>query len=428
MKVGKDKNPSPAAELRRRAEEQLRTKTTGLQPPKNEEESQRLVHGLEVHQIELEMQNDELKNARDKAERLLDKYTDLYDFAPVGYYTLDHIGTILEVNLSGARLLGIERSLLPGRRFELCVANEARLFFSEFLGKVFAGQKKRSCEIMLTSERNLPIFVQIEAVAFASGQECRIAVIDITERRQAEKVIEKLNFDLTARAADLEEANLVLEAFNYSVAHDLRQPLNVVSSYCQAIKELCGANLDEQCRRYLQEAYDGTLRMNRMIEALLNFSRLTHIQLNSKNVDLSSMAREVAVELKGTEAARRVEIRIANGIGASGDADLLRVVLNNLFDNAWKFTGMRDEAIIEFGMKEINGNLVYFVRDNGAGFDNAYADKLFLPFQRLPGSEEYRGFGIGLATVERIIKRHGGRVWVVGEPGKGATFNFTLQA
>ncbi|OGU16845.1 MAG: hypothetical protein A2076_00340 [Geobacteraceae bacterium GWC2_53_11] len=246
--------------------------------------------------------------------------------------------------------------------------------------------------------------------------------------------LEVANLEMKASAAELKAANeeleavnIELEAFNYTVAHDLRNPLNVVSSYCQMIKELYGEKLDEKCLHYIQQAYEGTLRMSQLIEALLNFSRLTHTELKRKSVDLSSMANEVAGELKGNETARRVEVRIAEGMIANGDANLLRVVLVNLLDNAWKYTGIREGGVIEFGAKDLDGNPVYFVRDNGAGFDNAAAERIFVPFQRLPGAEECRGFGIGLATVERIIKRHGGKVWAEGEPGKGATFYFTLE-
>jgi light-regulated signal transduction histidine kinase (bacteriophytochrome) len=167
--------------------------------------------------------------------------------------------------------------------------------------------------------------------------------------------------------------------------------------------------------------------MDRLIEALLNFSRLAHIEPSRKTVNLSAMAQEVAVELQQRQPERQVVFRIAEGISADGDSALLRVVLNNLLGNAWKYTGMQEKAVIEFGATEIESNPVFFVRDNGAGFDMADADKLFTPFQRLPGNEEFRGFGIGLASVERIIRRHGGRVWAKGEPDKGATFWFTLQ-
>jgi len=256
----------------------------------------------------------------------------------------------------------------------------------------------------------------------------RIYTMDITERKRLGEEIERLNSNLAARAVELEAANRELEAFNYTVAHDLRRPLTVVNGYCQAIREICSDQLDEQCQGYLQEAYDGTLRMNRLIDALLNFSRLAHVELRRETVDLSTMAHLVAAELKLAGPGRKVTILIAEGVSADGDAALLRVVLDNLLGNAWKYSATREKAVIEFGATEIDGKPAYFVRDNGTGFDNADVDKIFTPFQRLSGSEECQGFGIGLATVARIIGRHGGKVWAEGEFGKGATFYFTLSA
>jgi PAS domain S-box-containing protein len=249
---------------------------------------------------------------------------------------------------------------------------------------------------------------------------------DITERKRAEEEIIRLNADLAARASELEDANRELEAFNFTVAHDLRQPLNVISSYCQVIKEQCGGKLDEECRHYLQETYEGAMRMNRLIDALLQFSRLAHSEIKPVKVDLSVLALEVVTMLKLTEPGRKVDFRSAGRITANADANLMRVVLDNLIGNAWKYTGKREGAVIEFGSREIEGTTAYFVRDNGTGFDKACSNKLFVPFQRLPGTEECKGFGIGLATVERIIRRHGGKVWAEGEQGKGAIFYFTL--
>jgi PAS domain S-box-containing protein len=249
---------------------------------------------------------------------------------------------------------------------------------------------------------------------------------DITERKKSEEEIKRLNANLEARAAELETANRDLEAFNYTVAHDLRQPLNVVSSYCQAIGTLCGDQLQDECRGYVLEARNGTLRMNQLIEALLDFSRLAHVEPRRETVNLSVMAHEVAKELKLVEPGQQVDLRIADGIVANGDPTLLRVVLVNLLGNAWKYSRLKEQAVIEFDVTENDGKQVFFVRDNGPGFDMSDGDLLFTPFQRLPGTEEYRGFGIGLATVERIIKRHGGKVWAEAAPDKGATFYFAL--
>ena len=428
MEIDKDKGLSAdTANLRHRAEERLSENRAERSPPRIEEKTQRLVHELEVHQIELEMQNAELRQARDELEKALEKYTDLYDFAPVSYFTLDRDGVIGAVNLSGASLLGIECARLPGRRFELFIPVSARPFFFDFLGKVFASQGKQSCELTLTREGNHPHFVQIEALACNSGHECRVAIIDISERRQLEEQLKMLHTDLAARAIELETANIELEAFNYSVSHDLRKPLAVINGYCQVVQELYGNSLDEQCRGYIQEMYEGTLRMNRLIDTLLDFSRVSRIEMRHELVDLSKIAEDLARGQKLAEPERRVTFRIAAGITANGDAGLLRVVLDNLIDNAWKYSGNREETVIEFGATEVDGKQACFIRDNGLGFDRAQAEKLFIPFLRLTGTEEFSGHGIGLATVDRIVRRHGGRVWAESEPGKGATFLFTLE-
>ncbi len=258
-----------------------------------------------------------------------------------------------------------------------------------------------------------------------SDRELRL--LDLLARHVADFIEQaQLRNMLAARAAELEVANRELEAFNYTVAHDLRKPLAAVNGYCQIIRELCGDNLDERCKEYIQEAYDGTWRMNQLIDTLLNFSRMARLELRREIVDMGAMAQEVAVGLKLAEPARRAAFRIVEGVTVNGDAKLLHVVLENLLGNAWKYTSMQEEAVIEFGATEIDGKQAFFVRDNGPGFAMADAEKLFIPFQRLPGAEETKGFGIGLATVDRIIRRHGGRVWAEGEPGKGATFYFTL--
>jgi light-regulated signal transduction histidine kinase (bacteriophytochrome) len=367
------------------------------------------------------MQNVELRQARDEREKLLGIYTDLYDFAPVGYVTLDRDGTIRGANLTVATLLGIERSRLLGQRFGQFVTAAAGPAFAAFLARVFGHQGKESCEVALLKEG----VVQIEAAAAASGEECRAAIIDISARRQLEEKLEILLADLAARAAELEAANVELEAFNYSVSHDLRGPLTIIAGYCDVVELIYGSKLEANCRDYIQAILEGAMRMKRLIDTLLDFSRVQRVAMCREKVDLSSLAEEVALALEVEEPARRITFRCASGLVADGDADLLRLVLSNLIGNAWKHSGQREETVIEFDVTEIDGNPVYFVRDNGPGFDPAFAGTLFLPFQRLPGME-VEGHGIGLATVDRIVRRHGGSVWTESRPGEGATFFFTL--
>jgi signal transduction histidine kinase len=272
-----------------------------------------------------------------------------------------------------------------------------------------------------------PLGAWLSISVYSPEREYFVAVFDdITVRKRANEEIQRLNRELAARAAELEAVNKDLEAFNYSVAHDLRRPLNLVNGYCELIRELYGDKLDDQCRGYLKEAQDGAWQMNRLIDSLLDFSRLARVEPCRETVDLSAIANVVAAELQLAEPERRVTFTIADVPSANGDARLLRVVLDNLIGNAWKYTAMREGALIEFGAEEVDGSTAWFVRDNGSGFDMADAGKLFTPFQRLKGAEKFSGFGIGLATVERIIDRHGGRVWAEGELNRGATFYFTL--
>ena len=223
----------------------------------------------------------------------------------------------------------------------------------------------------------------------------------------------------------LEAANIELEAFNYSVSHDLRSPLTVITGYIHLISEIYGSSLNEECQRYIHKAQEGAMRMGLLIDTMLNFSLVSRTLLRHEKVDLTGIAHDVAIELNVSAPEHRITLHIAEGIVADGDADLLRIVLANLIGNAWKHNGGQSETVIEFGENEVEGNKVYFVRDNGQGFESSHAHTLFTPFQRLPGTIA-TGHGIGLATVERIVKRHGGRVWAESEPARGATFLFTL--
>lgn len=338
-------------------------------------------------------------------------------------------GVYREVNEAFERVIGYRRDEVIGRSslaLNIWQNPEERAMVIRMLAE---GKKIRDMEIGLRSKSGELIVGLYSAEIIEIGAEkCLLSLVnDITARKRMEEEIARLNIDLTTRATELEAANRELETFNYTVAHDLRKPLTVVNGYCQIIEGVCGDQLDEQCKGYLREIHDGTWRMNQLIDALLKFSSVAQVELNWEMVDLSSTAQAVAAELAQAEPIRRVDFRIAEGISVIGDASLLRVVLDNLLGNAWKYTGMQEEGVIEFASMDVEGKPTYFVRDNGAGFDMAVADKLFVPFQRLHGVET-DGHGIGLSTVERIISRHGGRVWAEGEPGKGATFYFTLAA
>ncbi len=249
----------------------------------------------------------------------------------------------------------------------------------------------------------------------------------VKHSRQAEEQIKALNAHLEARLDQLNEANKELETFSYSVSHDLRGPLSRMAGFSRALLESNAGNLDSQAKLYLKRIDDGARHTCDLVDDLLQFSRLARIEMSEAVVDLSAVVRGIAAELSAREPGRQVEFAIAEGVTARGDLALLRAALLNLMENAWKFTRKHPQALIEFGILEHTEGLVYFVRDDGAGFDMGDSARLFNPFQRLHKDSEFEGTGIGLATVERIVRRHGGRIWAEGGVERGATFYFTLH-
>jgi signal transduction histidine kinase len=231
--------------------------------------------------------------------------------------------------------------------------------------------------------------------------------------------------ELRRRTHDLEVANKDLEAFAHTVSHDLRGPLGSILGFSEALRDGYGGQLNEDGVEYTHWIVSSAVQMRNLIDGLLHMSRLSRAEMQRDVVDLSAIASSIATALQKSAPERAVDFTIAANVSANGDERLLRAVLENLMTNAWKFTSKRDAARIEFGMTQGNGHSTYFVRDNGAGFDPTHASKMFRPFQRLHSSSEFEGTGIGLATVQRILQRHGGKAWAEGEPDKGATIYFT---
>ena len=377
------------------------------------------------------------ENALRQRETLLNQ---IFDILPVGLWLANKNGLLVRSNQKGREIWGAEplvekeqygifkaRRLPSGEEISAedwalaRTVNEGVTILDETLEiETFDGKKRTILNY------TAPVLNEAGEVDAAV-----VVNLDISERRQAEEEIRKLNDELEQRViertAQLESANKELEAFSYSVSHDLRAPLRGIDGWSQALLEDYGGQLDEQGQEYLKRVRAETQRMGKLIDDLLQLSRLSLTEMVQGWVDLSALAWTIAARLQEHEPERQVNFVIQQALSVRGDARLLEVALFNLLSNAYKFTGKTAVAHIEFGQIRLQGEQIFFVRDNGVGFDMTYAAKLFGAFQRMHRASEFPGSGIGLATFQRIIRRHGGRVWAEAAVNQGATFYFTLK-
>jgi PAS domain S-box-containing protein len=328
----------------------------------------------------------------------------------------------LDVNSAFGKLTGLENvvgkrvtEVIPGIR-------EAHPELFDIYGRVASTGRPENVEIEFK-----PLGLWLSISVYSIVREHFVAIFDdITERKKAETDILKLSEDLAVRNMALESVNKELESFIYSVSHDLRAPIRTMSGFAKIMNEDYAGKLDAQGRDYLARILKGSEKSTQLINDLLRLSMISRQGLDKIDVNLSNKVSKVVEELRQANQDRNVEVVVQEGLTASADPTLIELALSNLLGNAWKFTAETGNSRIEFGGIVKNGKTVYYVKDNGAGFDMTYSDKMFLPFHRLHTDKEFEGTGIGLTIVERIIRRHGGKVWAEGEVGKGATFFFTL--
>lgn len=290
------------------------------------------------------------------------------------------------------------------------------------------------CELRLRTASGEVRWIEATARRVADAADGQIGLTgtldDISSRKVAELTLKNINQELEARVrirtAELEASNRELEAFSYSVSHDLRAPLRAIDGFAQILEEELDDNLSGGAREHLERIRKATQRMAHLIDDLIELARLTRQPLHKESFDLSDLAVQIVDELRAEDPTRRVEVAITRGLIVTADRTLMHVVLENLLRNAWKFTSRRPLAHISLAAERARERRIFCIEDNGAGFDMAHAGNLFRPFHRLHGSAEFPGSGIGLATVQRIIQRHGGLVWAESKPDSGARFYFTL--
>lgn len=390
-------------------------------------------HELQVHQIELELQNEQLAQANLELDAARDEYRELFDHAPIGYLTFDQNGIIGRANLTLGGMLGVARERLPGRRFTAYVHPDDVTSFALFLRRVFADSGRRTLEVRLVRPGGTFFHAQLEGSVPREGPgaalQCRLAVTDITAQRQAQEEVMRLNATLEARVAartkHVRELSEELETFVYAVTHDLLTPLRHIRGFTGLLGRGGGAS-GAAGERYVQHIEHSVDRMEQLLRALLAFFRTGQQRIRFQEVDLGRVLTEVKKDLGAEMEGREVTLTHDALPVVQGDSLALQLAFANLLSNALKFTRGKTPARIHVCAQENEREYVVCVEDNGAGFNMRQKERLFGVFQRLHSERDFEGNGVGLALVRRIVHRHGGRVWAEGKPGQGATFSFSL--
>ena len=379
----------------------------------------------------------ERKQAEARLENAQKMLQLVLDTIPVRVFWKDQNSVYLGCNKLFAEDSGLQdpEKLIGKTDFEMGWKEQATVYRIDDQEVMQSGIEKLNYEEPQTTPDGKQIWLETSKIPLTDQEGHIMGVLgtyhDITDRKKAEKELvtyrEHLEELVAMRTAELEAVNKELESFSYSVSHDLRSPLRAIDGFSQTLLDEYADKLDSDGRQYLDRVRNAAQRMGNLIDAMLKLSRVTRSEIKRESVDLTALATQVVSDLQKHEPERHIEVNIMPGLKVKGDRSLLQIVLENLLSNAWKYTSGIEKARVEFGTEKLNGETIFFIQDNGIGFDMQYANKLFTPFQRLHSFDEFPGTGIGLATVARIIARHNGRIWAEASPNQGARFRFVLD-
>ena len=420
------------SELRRRAEGKLKEAAGSPEalPEMSHEKMKTLIHELQVHQVELQMQNDELRRIQGELEKTRDRYSHLYDFSPVGYVTLTEKGIIDEPNLTLASMLGVERGGLIGKPFTRFVLEEDQDVFYELRHRLLETEEPRTCELRLVKEDGRAFFVNLECMVLKNrGDDSRFirgAVIDISERKRAE---EKNRLYL----GQLERSNKELQEFAFIASHDLQEPLRKIQSFGDLLVVEYSDSISEEGRDFLVRMQQAAARMRVLIDSLLAYSRVSTKIMPFSKVDLGEAVEEALTNLSVLREETNGSVEVGELPTVEGDKIQMTQLFQNLIGNALKYHRKGESPRVKIHSRLVREDRsdkgdIYEIRveDDGIGFDEAYLSKIFSPFQRLHGKSEYEGVGVGLAICRKIVERHHGHITAKSRPGSGAVFLVTL--
>ena len=426
-------NLTEAEILRQTAEELLSKSQLGVSSPSSESDAIKLSHELALHQIELEIQNQELIEAKHNLEIAVEKYTGLYDFAPTGYLTLSREGEIIQLNFHVAKILGKERIRLIKSLFAFFVSIDTKLIYNNFLKAIYETKDKQSCEVTIYIKDSLPVIVYLVGIFNESSKNADISMVDITDRKQAEVNLKIALDKLTISNKELEQSiqlNHDKDLFISALAHDLRNPFGMLFGYTELLLGDIHTLPISEIENLVVEIYDSSHNSYSLLEDLLNWTRLRtgKFPFEPQKISFKNICEEIVKILSPNAITKNILVDFSpmENITVIADVDMLKAILRNLVSNAIKFTNSNGK--IKLSAKQVNQDILFSVSDNGVGIDKERLKKLFdfSQFKTTLGTANERGTGFGLLLCKEFVDKQGGKIWVESEIGKGSTFNFTV--